>query len=63
MFCDVLKPGGEPYEGDPRFLMRRALARAKDMGFDHYYLGPELEFFLFANDGAPRCSTRAATST
>jgi glutamine synthetase len=50
LFCDVLKPGGEPYEGDPRFVMRRALARAKDMGFDHYYLGPELEFFLFKND-------------
>jgi glutamine synthetase len=50
LFCDVLKPGGEPYEGDPRFQMRRALARAKDMGFDHYYLGPELEFFLFADD-------------
>jgi glutamine synthetase len=50
LFCDVLKPGGEPYEGDPRFVMRRALARAKDMGFDHYYLGPELEFFLFEDD-------------
>ena len=50
VFCDVLKPGGEPYEGDPRFVMRRALARAKDMGFDHYYLGPELEFFLFKDD-------------
>src|SRR3954454_21752812 len=35
---DVLKPGGEPYEGYPRFVMRRALARAKDMGFDHFYL-------------------------
>src|SRR5436190_13673407 len=53
MFCDVLKPGGEPYEGDPRFVMRRALARAKDMGFDHYYLGPELEFFLFRSDEGP----------
>jgi glutamine synthetase len=50
VFCDVLKPGGEPYEGDPRFVMRRALARAKEMGFDHYYLGPELEFFLFKDD-------------
>jgi glutamine synthetase len=30
--------------------MRRALARAEDMGFDHYYLGPELEFFLFKDD-------------
>src|SRR3954466_8249711 len=50
LFCDVLKPGGEPYEGDPRFVMQKALARAKDMGFDHYYLGPELEFFLFEDD-------------
>jgi glutamine synthetase len=50
VFCDVLVPGGEPYEGDPRWVMRRALARAKDMGFDHYYLGPELEFFLFKDD-------------
>ena len=50
VFCDVLKPGGEPYEGDPRYVMKRALRRAKDMGFDHYYLGPELEFFLFKDD-------------
>src|SRR5215210_3119261 len=50
LFCDVLKPCGEPYEGDPRFVMRRALARAEDMGFDHYYIGPELEFFLFKDD-------------
>jgi glutamine synthetase len=50
VFCDVLKPGGEPYEGDPRYVMKRALKRAKDMGFDHYYLGPELEFFLFKDD-------------
>jgi glutamine synthetase len=50
MFCDVLKPGGAPYEGDPRFVMRRALARAADMGFDTFNLGPELEFFYFASD-------------
>ena len=47
MFCDVLVPGGEPYEGDPRYVMRRALARAQEMGFDHFYIGPELEFFYF----------------
>src|ERR671916_253874 len=58
LFCDVLKPGGEPYEGDPRFQMRRALARARDMGFDHYYLGPELEFFLFKSDEAPEVLDR-----
>ena len=50
VFCDVLKPGGEPYEGDPRYILRRALDRAREMGFDHFYLGPELEFFLFKDD-------------
>jgi len=50
MFCDVLRPGGEPYVGDPRFVMRRALARMEELGFDHYYLGPELEFFYFGSD-------------
>jgi glutamine synthetase len=50
VFCDVLKPGGDPYEGDPRYVMRRALDRAKELGFDPYYLGPELEFFLFKDD-------------
>jgi glutamine synthetase len=50
LFCDVLKPGGEPYEGDPRYVMRRALARAEDLGFDTFNIGPELEFFYFASD-------------
>jgi glutamine synthetase len=50
MFCDVLRPGGEPYVGDPRFVMRRALSRMEEAGFDHYYLGPELEFFYFGSD-------------
>src|SRR3954469_562922 len=39
LFCDVLRPGGEPYVGDPRFVMRRALARAADMGYDTFNLG------------------------
>lgn len=47
MICDVLKPGGEPYEGDPRFVLKRTLERMKKMGFDHFYVGPELEFFYF----------------
>ncbi len=50
MFCDVLNPGGEPYVGDPRYAMRRALARAEEMGFDTFNLGPELEFFYFQSD-------------
>ncbi len=50
MICDVLTPDREPYEGDPRFVLKRALKRAADMGFDHYYLGPELEYFYFKDN-------------
>ena len=51
MICDVLTPDKKPYEGDPRYVLKRALERAKNMGFDHFYIGPELEFFYFKNDG------------
>ena len=47
MFCDVVTPSREPYEGDPRFVLRRALERAESMGFDNFYVGPELEYFYF----------------
>lgn len=47
MICDVLTPDGVPYEGDPRFQLKRALKRAEDMGFDHFYVGPELEYYYF----------------
>ena len=47
MFCDILTPERTPYEGDPRHVLRRAVERAKAMGFDHYYVGPELEYFYF----------------
>src|SRR2546421_7032361 len=47
MICDVVKPDGEPYEGDPRHVLRRALERMKQMGFDTFNVGPELEYFLF----------------
>ena len=53
MICDVLNPDRTPYEGDPRYVLKRALKRAKKMGFDHFYLGPELEFFYFKNDQNP----------
>jgi glutamine synthetase len=53
MFCDVRVPGGGPYEGDPRYVLHRALERAKGMGFDHFYLGPELEYFLFKGSETP----------
>ena len=46
MFCDILKPGGEPFEGDPRLALKRNLKRAADLGYI-YYVGPELEYFYF----------------
>ena len=46
MFCDVLKPGGEPFEGDPRYVLKKNLKRAADMGYT-FYVGPELEYFYF----------------
>jgi len=46
MFCDILKPGGEPFEGDPRYVLKRNLKRAADMGYT-LYVGPELEYFYF----------------
>jgi len=46
MFCDILRPGGEPFEGDPRHVLKRNLKRAADMGYT-FYVGPELEYFYF----------------
>ncbi|MCD6299756.1 MAG: glutamine synthetase [Dehalococcoidales bacterium] len=46
MFCDILRPGGEPFEGDPRYVLKMNLKRAADMGYT-YYVGPELEYFYF----------------
>jgi len=46
MFCDILKPGGEPFDGDPRYILKRNLKRAADMGYA-FYVGPELEYFYF----------------
>jgi glutamine synthetase len=50
MFCDILTPERTPYEGDPRHVLRRAVARAKSMGFDTFNVGPELEYFLFRDN-------------
>ncbi|MFX1265501.1 MAG: glutamine synthetase family protein [Promethearchaeota archaeon] len=46
MFCDIFRPEGEPFEGDPRYVLKRNLKRAADMGYD-CYVGPELEYFYF----------------
>src|SRR5919106_1718586 len=50
MICDIVTPDGQPYDGDPRTVLRRALERMQSMGFDTFNVGPELEYFLFEND-------------
>jgi glutamine synthetase len=49
MFCDILKPDGSPFEGDPRYALKRVTDKAAELGFT-MYVGPELEFFYFADD-------------
>jgi glutamine synthetase len=50
MICDIVTPDGNPYEGDPRYVLRRALDRMTSLGFDTFNVGPELEYFLFRDD-------------
>lgn len=57
MFCDILNPDGSPYEGDPRYVLKRMLKKVKDKGYT-FYVGPELEFFYFAHDSAPETIDR-----
>jgi glutamine synthetase len=46
MFCDIVTPDGKPFEGDPRYVLKRNLEKARQKGFT-YYVGPELEYFYF----------------
>ncbi len=47
--CDVYMPDGKPFEGDPRYILKRQLEKAKKLGYV-YNVGPELEFFLFKKE-------------
>ncbi len=49
LICDVYRPNGEPFEGDPRYILKRAIKEAADMGYV-FEVGPECEFFLFHTD-------------
>lgn len=52
ILCDVYKPSGEPFEGDPRYILKRMMAQAAEMGYI-YNTGPEVEFFLFKPEDGP----------
>ena len=58
LICDVYDTDGAPFVGDPRGVLRRVIQKARDMGFDAFNIGPELEFFLFETDGEGRATTR-----
>ncbi len=51
LFGDILTPEGEPYEGDSRQVLKKALRKGREeFGIDGYKCGPELEFFIFPSD-------------
>ena len=63
MICDIYKPDGTPFEGDPRYILKSAIDEARQMGFE-FNLGPECEFFLFNADenGNPTTATNDEAS-
>lgn len=50
LICDVYTADGKPFEGDPRYILKKTLKEASELGYE-YNTGPELEFFLFRRDG------------
>lgn len=58
LICDIYRPCGEPFEGDPRFILKKVLKKADAMGYT-FQVGPECEFFLFHTDdnGLPTTTT------
>ncbi len=56
LICDVYNSDGTPFEGDPRYVLRRAIKKAEDMGFT-CFAGPECEFFLFHLDQNGKATT------
>lgn len=62
-FCDVLNPDGSPFIGDPRYILKRAVGKAADMGYI-FNVGSECEFFLFHTDekGLPTTQTHDTAS-
>ncbi|MBW2708042.1 MAG: glutamine synthetase [Deltaproteobacteria bacterium] len=49
MFCDIMHPDGTPYEGDPRYVLKKLLKKIAEKGYT-FYVGPEAEYFYFKDD-------------
>ncbi len=52
MFCDVQRPNGDAFQGDPRWILKRVLATAAERGYT-FYVSPEIEFFYFRDSRTP----------
>jgi glutamine synthetase len=59
LICDIHNPDGTPFAGDPRYVLKRELERAAQMGFT-FNAGPECEFFLFQTDEDGKPTTRTS---
>jgi glutamine synthetase len=59
LICDVYTSDGRPFDGDPRYILKKMVNKAQSMGYDQFNVGPECEFFLFLtdNDGNPTTIT------
>ena len=58
LICDIHNPDGSPFVGDPRGVLKRALEKARAMGYDAFNIGPEAEFFLFQTDEEGKPTTK-----
>ncbi|HIX16555.1 MAG TPA: type I glutamate--ammonia ligase [Candidatus Hungatella pullicola] len=56
MMCDVYRPDRTPFEGDPRYVLKKVIGQAEEMGY-RFFAGPECEFFLFHTDDEGRPTT------
>ncbi|ERM19653.1 MULTISPECIES: type I glutamate--ammonia ligase [Brevibacillus] len=50
LICDVYMPDGKPFEGDPRYILKKVMKEAEELGYTDFNVGPEPEFFLFKID-------------
>jgi glutamine synthetase len=50
VFCDITDLDGQPFDGDPRNVLRRVLAKGREQGFS-FFAAPEIEYFYFAGSG------------
>ncbi len=63
MICDIYRPDGTQFENDPRYILKKVIKQAKDMGYV-FNVGPECEFFMFHtdDDGLPTTITHESGS-